>query len=110
MGRSVGEVGGGVEGVVDFAAVGGAENDVALIVAEHQGSERQGDNHAEQAEQRAPHRERQQDDGGIEPHGLAHDFGREEEVLNALNHTVNQHRLTEDNPEAVGRLRAVDQT
>lgn len=83
-GAGVGAVLGG-----GFAVVAGG--DVAVVVGQQEGGEGEGYDEAYEAEEGAPHGEGEEDDGGVEAHGFAHDFGGEEEVLDALHHDVDGH-------------------
>ena len=86
-----------------------AVGDILVVIGQEEGCQRQGDDEADKAEERAPDREREQDDGGIETHGLAHDLGGKEEVLDALHDDINGHARPPYRPEVDVGVGAVDE-
>ena len=78
--------------------------DVTLVVGYDERGERQGHDEAYEAEQRAPDGERQEDDGGVEAHGLAHYLGREHHVGDGLHHHEHRRGRGEDYPEVLPRV------
>ena len=83
-----------------------------VVVGQHEGGERQGDDHAQHAEQTAPHGEGEQDDGGVEARNLAHHLGHDDAVLNDLHDAEDNHRQCQYEPEVlprVGRLQQGEQ-
>lgn len=85
-----------IEKSLTFNLVGG---DVAVVVGDEEGCEGQGDDHADEAEEAAPNREREKYYRRIETEILAHDFGREDKVLNGLHNGVDSHTFEPDSPK-----------
>ena len=83
-------------------------DDEALVVSQQQRRHRQGDNHAHNAQQRAPDRERQQDDGSIQSHHLTHNLRSEEGVLNELDNTEHDDHHQHDKPEVLSGVGCLD--
>ena len=71
----------------------------AAVIGEEQCGEREGDDEPDKAEQRPPHGQGQEDDGRVQPHQFAHDFGHQEGVFNALDHDEHDARSQHDEPE-----------
>ena len=77
---------------------------IALPVGDDEGGEGQGDNQSDEAQQRTPYRQRQQQYGWVEAHGLAHNLGCHYHVGNQLYHSKEAHGQSEDDPEALPRV------
>ena len=63
---------------------------IALPINHEERGERQCYDEPNETKQGAPHRERQQQNGGIEPHGFTHDFWGDNHVGNHLNDGKNE--------------------
>jgi len=74
---------------------------ILVVVSQNEGGERQGDNHAQNAEQAAPYGEGKQDDGGVEARNLAHHFGDDDGILYDLYHTEDNHGQSQNYPEVL---------
>ena len=83
--------------------------DVTLVVGDDECRQRQGDYEADEAEQRAPDGEREEDYRRIEAHGLAHDFGCEHHVGDGLHHDEHGCGRGEDYPEVLPRVGGLEQ-
>ena len=83
-------------------------DDVLLVVIDEQGGHGQGDDHAEDAEQRTPDGERQQDDGGVKTGDVTHDLRREEGVLDNLHHSKDHQGHEKDEPEVITGIGSLD--
>ena len=82
---------------------------ITLVVSDDERRQRQGDNQADEAEQCAPHREREQDDGGIKPHGLAHYLRRQHHVGDGLHDEEHADGRRKDYPEVLPRVGGLKQ-
>ena len=85
-------------------------DNVLLIVGQQESGEGKCDNHADKSEQGAPDRQGEEDDGGIEPHRFAHNFGRKNVVAYTLAYEINQQTLAEHWPELHRPLHRIDET
>ena len=80
----------------------------AAVVGDEDGGEREGDDQADEAEEGAPDGEGEEDDGGVEPHGLAHDARSEEHILDDLHDAEDGEGGKEETPEAAPLVGALD--
>lgn len=81
----------------------------SAIIGEQQGGEGKGDDKPDDAQKAAPNGEAEQDDGGIQPHGLSHDFGCEIHVLYELDYNENNAGTEQDDPEVVSGFRGLEE-
>ena len=81
--------------------------DEASVVGETQRREGQGYYETDEAQQRTPHGEREENDGRVQAHDLAHDAWREVHVLDGLHDGKHGQRHEQDNPEVLPRLEAL---
>ncbi len=89
-----------LRGVVVFVSEAG----IALInplvdIGNDEGGEGKSDDETDEAEEGSPDGEREEHHGGIEAHGLAHDAGREDHVLDGLHHGEDGECGEQDEPE-----------
>ena len=62
--------------------------DITLVIGDEDSGERQGHNQTDKAQQCAPYRQRQQQYGRVQTHGLAHDLGRDDHVDDDLHNAL----------------------
>ena len=80
-----------------------------LVIRNEQRRERQSHNESDKSQQRAPYRQRQQDEHRIDAHVFAHDSRREHKVLNGLHHTINADGVGAHHPEVAATCHGINQ-
>ena len=70
-----------------------------VVVADDECGEGQCNDESHKAQDIAPQRQGKENDGGLEPHLLAHDGGNEHKVLNELTQTVGSKCPAKQSPE-----------
>ena len=84
-------------------------DDKSSVIRNEQSGEWEGNDESDDAQQTAPDRKAQQDDGRIEPHGTAHDARCKDEILNGLHHDKDCQRTQQDNPEVLPGVVSLDE-
>ena len=64
---------------------------IALVVGNEEGGEGQRNDQSDESEQGSPYGEAEQQDGGVEAHGLAHDLGSDDHVDDNLHNNEDGH-------------------
>ena len=82
---------------------------IVTVAGDDERSERQGDDHADNAHQRAPEAETQQDSCRTEAGDLTHDLGREVHILNGLHYDEHNSHQQQRQPYGLPRLRRLHQ-
>ena len=75
--------------------------DVSLPVGNDECGQGEGDDETDEAQQRAPHRQREQQNGRVQPHSLAHNLWRYYHVGDYLHHTEESDSQSEHHPEVL---------
>ena len=82
--------------------------DKPSVIGDEQCGEGQGDDEADDAQQTAPDGEAEQDDGGVQAHDVAHDLGREIDVLYGLHDGEHCQGAEHDEPKALPGVGGLD--
>ena len=75
-------------------------DNITFVVRNDESSQRQSNDQSEESKQRAPHRQRQEYDGGVKSHEFTHDFRGDDKVLQSLDNAIYGSNLGSNNPEA----------